>query len=297
LSKVLVVDDAEIDRRLAGACVEELGAEPIYARDGDEALDLVVRQSPDVVLTDLQMPGIDGLALVEALRRNHGNLPVILMTAWGSEEIAVAALRAGAASYVPKKHLRQDLAPALEAVLEAVTASRERARLGRFLHQRESSFVMGNDRENRQVLASYLQEELAELDFCDEAGLTQIGMTLIEALANAMDHGNLELDSSLRESGSQAYWELAAERARRSPYKERRVFVNSRLTQSEVRFVVRDEGKGFDVSKLPDPTRAENLLKASGRGIMLIRTFMDEVSFNEAGNEITMVKRRADRSR
>ena len=61
--------------------------------------------------------------------------------------------------------------------------------------------------------------------------------------------------------------------------------------EDEARFVIRDEGPGFDPRTLPDPTDPENLLKPSGRGVMLIRTFMDAVAFNETGNEITMIKR------
>ena len=57
-------------------------------------------------------------------------------------------------------------------------------------------------------------------------------------------------------------------------------------------FVIRDEGPGFDVSKLPDPTDPENLCKPCGRGTMLIRTFMDEVSDNPTGNQITLRKRK-----
>ena len=55
---------------------------------------------------------------------------------------------------------------------------------------------------------------------------------------------------------------------------------------------MRDEGRGFDYHGLPDPCDPENLTKASGRGVLLIRTFMDDVSFNERGNEITMVIKR-----
>ena len=55
-------------------------------------------------------------------------------------------------------------------------------------------------------------------------------------------------------------------------------------------FTVRDEGPGFDPSKLPDPTDPANLEKISGRGLLLMRTFMDEVRFNATGNEVTMVK-------
>ena len=294
MAKVLVVADAEIDRRLAGGCVEESGGRAIYAGSGQEALALIEQQRPDVVLTDLQMPEMDGLELVKTLRRDYSGLPVILMTAWGSEEIAVAALRAGAASYVPKKRLRRDLAFALDTVLAAVGTARQRVRVRQLLRHAGAEFVLGPERDGRQILASHLQGELAQLDFCDDSELTQIGMALIEALANAVDHGNLELDSALRESGSQTYWELASKRSEEPPYGDRRVHVTTKLTQDEALYVVRDEGPGFDVSKLPDPTKPENLIKSSGRGVMLIRTFMDEVSFNDEGNEITMLKRRTN---
>ena len=56
--------------------------------------------------------------------------------------------------------------------------------------------------------------------------------------------------------------------------------------------MVRDEGNGFDPTILPDPTDPANLEKSSGRGILLMRTFMDEVVFNEVGNEVQMLKRR-----
>ena len=61
---------------------------------------------------------------------------------------------------------------------------------------------------------------------------------------------------------------------------------------SEATFTIRDQGPGFDPSSLPDPTAPENVGKVNGRGMFLIRTFMDEVRFNESGNEVTMIKRR-----
>jgi anti-sigma regulatory factor (Ser/Thr protein kinase) len=70
------------------------------------------------------------------------------------------------------------------------------------------------------------------------------------------------------------------------------VYLAASLSRSQAQYTVRDEGHGFDPSTLPDPTDPENVGKVNGRGLFLIRTFMDEVSFNETGNEITMVKRR-----
>jgi hypothetical protein len=55
--------------------------------------------------------------------------------------------------------------------------------------------------------------------------------------------------------------------------------------------VIADEGPGFDTRSIPDPTDPENFLRPSGRGLLLIRTFMQETYHNEAGNEITLVKR------
>ena len=63
---------------------------------------------------------------------------------------------------------------------------------------------------------------------------------------------------------------------------------------AEAIYTVRDEGPGYDPSSLPDPTDPANVEKVSGRGLFLIRTFMDQVYHNETGNEITMIKR-ADR--
>ena len=66
------------------------------------------------------------------------------------------------------------------------------------------------------------------------------------------------------------------------------------LRFAEARFTIRDEGPGFDPAMLSNPTQAENLERCSGRGLLLMRMFMDEVTFNSIGNEVTLVKRRPD---
>lgn len=62
------------------------------------------------------------------------------------------------------------------------------------------------------------------------------------------------------------------------------------ITGERTTIVITDPGRGFDPGKLPDPTLDENLERRSGRGILLIRSFMDEVAFSDKGNEIRMVK-------
>ena len=74
-------------------------------------------------------------------------------------------------------------------------------------------------------------------------------------------------------------------------YRDRRIHVTVRLSPTEAVFVVRDEGPGIDVATVADPSDPANIEKGTGRGLRLIRSFMDNVTFNEATNEITMVKR------
>ena len=291
---VLVVDDVALDRHLVGALIEEQsGWSAVFAEDGRDALALIKLQVPDIVLTDLQMPEMNGLELVQAIHRDYSHLPVILMTAHGSEEIAVAALKAGAASYVPKRDLARDLVPTTEKVLDMARVSRNQQQVLECLVETELRFVLSNDPHRVQPLIRHLQDHLTLMNLADKAGLIRVGTALHECLINAMEHGNLELTSELRESENpEDYRKLVDERRQQQPFRDRRVLVVARFSRQSSTFVIRDDGLGFDPSKLPDPRDPANLQKCSGRGLFLVRTFMDEVSFNASGNEITMVKRR-----
>jgi len=118
----------------------------------------------------------------------------------------------------------------------------------------------------------------------------QTGIALHEALANAMYHGNLEVDSKLRENEDDSYYDLIAHRQQLAPYRDRRVRLECRISQDELRCVIGDEGPGFDPRSVPDPTDSNQLEQISGRGLYLIGTFMDRVQHNDQGNEITLVK-------
>jgi anti-sigma regulatory factor (Ser/Thr protein kinase) len=238
------------------------------------------------------MPEMDGLELVVEVRKNFPLVPIILMTAFGSEEIAIQALQKGAASYVPKRNLAQDLAETTENVLSLATATRSQQRLLECLTQTEEQFLLDNDATLIPPLIGFLQENITRMGLCDEIGRIRVSIALQEGLLNAMQHGNLEVASELKEKDEKGFQTLLGQRRREKPYMTRRVYVTARESPAEATYVIRDEGPGFDPSKLPDPTDPSNLDRVSGRGLLLIRTFMDKVHHNKAGNEITMVKRR-----
>jgi hypothetical protein len=226
------------------------------------------------------------------VRQRHPLVPVVLFTAHGSEEVASKALQGGAASYVPKKDVDRDLARTVAHVLAAAQVNRRRQRVLECVQELDCRMALDSDPVLVPLLIAHLQEHLVRMKLVDENGKIRVGVALEEALLNGLYHGNLELSSDLRQDDSEEFRRTAEERRRQPPYRERLLHVHVRLSPEEARFVIRDEGPGFDVGGLPDPTDPENLLKCSGRGLLLIRTFMDEVRHNDRGNEITLIRRR-----
>lgn len=297
MAHILVVEDSPEQARMVSAIMQAAGYATEIASNGLEALQSIGKNRPDLVITDLIMPGLNGLELVEAIRKDHPSIPVILMTAFGSGEIAVRALRQGAASYVPKRRLRDEIARTVETTLGVAQAAREQERMFECLVESECRFVCDNDLSLVPALAGHIREIIgARWKKFDETRLMQVGIAVQEALLNAMHHGNLEVSSKLREDDTDAYRELLEQRRDDPTYRDRRVSVSLKISASELSVVVRDEGPGFDPTVVADPTDPANLENVSGRGLYLIWTFMDRVSHNETGNEITMVKRleRAD---
>jgi anti-sigma regulatory factor (Ser/Thr protein kinase) len=165
-------------------------------------------------------------------------------------------------------------------------------RLRDCLEHTELYFVLENDPGLIPVLVGRLQEAADQLGLFDERTADRVALVLQEALLNGIHHGNLELSSKLRNGDETTYERLAERRRQRPRYRDRRVHVLARLSRREATYVIRDEGPGFDPGRLPDPTDPANLERASGRGLLLIQAYMDEVAFNETGNEITLTKRR-----
>jgi CheY-like chemotaxis protein len=285
---ILVVDDFDVDRRLAGGLLSrQAGRQIVYACDGKAALAQIESGPPDLVLTDLQMPEMNGLELVTAIKSDFPLTPVILMTAQGSEEIAAEALRRGAASYVPKKRLSQDLIDTVDRVLAHVRDDRTSSRLMHHLAESDASFELSCDLSLLRSLVEHLQQSLRCLPLGDEAERLRVGIALEEAVKNAYYHGCLEVGAGDR----QTIENIVQERLQTEPYGRRRIFVRSRISRAEAAFTIRDEGPGFDHSQLPDPADSISRDSATGRGIILMRIIMDEVRFNDRGNEVTLVKR------
>ncbi|MDG2221781.1 MAG: response regulator [Rubripirellula sp.] len=290
---ILVVDDSPTQLRQMQLVLEKEGYSVRSAANGMEAMQQIAIDPPMLVITDLQMPEMNGLELVAAVKASTPSLPVILTTSQGSEEIAASALHNGASSYVPKRDMALTLPPVVRQVLSLYEATRSVREVSKFAVESSITLVIGNDEMLVPKVIERLERPMVELDLFDEGERLQIAMALDEALVNAIVHGNLEVSSELRQTeDGKPYTDLIEKRKTESPYENRRVKVHLHASCQEVKFVICDEGPGFDTAALRDPTDPENLERAGGRGLLLINAFMDEVIHNECGNEITMLKRK-----
>ncbi len=117
-ARVLIVDDDPSSRRLLDVRLRALGCDPTAAADGHEGLALVQHEAPALMLLDLQMPRMGGLEVLRALRRDGPDFPIIVITAHGSIEAAVEAMKEGAYDFLPKpfdpRHLDIVVRKALE---------------------------------------------------------------------------------------------------------------------------------------------------------------------------------------
>ena len=259
-----------------------------------QALEEIARSLPGLFLVDMQDLVKHGIDLVDKLRRKHPLVPVVLLTRRDDEPV-YQALRHGAVNYVPWKHVESELVEVVESVLMAGEVRKCRNRLLSYLIEQHHHLSLGNDTSLVPALITLFQETLLGIGICDQAESIRVNMAMEEALLNAIYHGNLEVSSKLRNDpdlGDEPYRQEIEKRRKLEPYRDRKVSVQASFTRDQARFVVTDQGPGFDPNSLPDPTDPEHIELASGRGLLLIRTFMDEVIHNKQGNSITMIKKR-----
>ena len=291
MAKILVAEDSPVDQMLVTRLLERPEWSIHLAVDGLEALSMVEELEPDLIVTDMQMPNMDGLELVKQLHLRNSNIPIVLITGQGSEKFAFEALRCGATSFSPKSQMNRDLARTVQQCLEIARRMRYTHDSRLFPTPKTQTFVLENDLSLVGPTIENLQNSLPSWSDRDRL---QIGMAMDEAIVNAMHHGNLEVESKLREENEDNYYSAIQDRKSKQPFCTRRVRIEAEFSDQHICVQISDEGPGFDPTNVDDPREPENLHKVSGRGLMLIKNFMDQVAHNQCGNQITMTKLRRE---
>ncbi|MGB7342804.1 MAG: response regulator [Pirellulaceae bacterium] len=296
MTRILVAEDSPTQAFQIQTKLVDEGYEVRVTCDGKEALEQIPLFWPHLLVTDMEMPVMDGLDLVEVSTEQYPSIPVILITAKGSDETAVEALQRGAAAYLPKSLLDEKLFQTIDEVLDVMESADTYSELLGAMEYNEFRFSLENKVELIRPLVDLVQQMVAGVGLCDEKESVRVGVAIDHAVRNAMLHGNLELTKEQLESEDefsvQGEPTMLQERASMDEYSSRRVHVTIIITPEEATYVIRDEGSGFDLSILATDDHKDILDPSRGRGYVLIKSLMDEVQYNDVGNQVTLVKRK-----
>ncbi len=284
---VLIVDDSDVDRLLMEGLLKKVpGFEVIGARDGVHALEQMKAWSIDMVITDIQMPRMDGLELIHAIRKDHPDIPVILTTGMGSEEIAAVALKTGAASYIPKSRLNKMLISTVEETFDLLSSERNYNRLLQRSSMAHFEFVLDNDAAQIPAFVDFMEKMLKGMTPLSRTERLRVSIAVSQGLNNALYRGNLEIGAHYKiptpNSPGGEFEQIVAERLETAPWKDRVIRVAMEIRKTGFGIRIRDDGPGFDTSAVgswSNPTL---------RGVILMKSFMDEVNYTGCGNDVEM---------
>lgn len=259
----------------------------------EEARDRLSLHPVDAVLSEADLGDGEWRDLLTTIRGRQWNTPVFVVTRSLSVESAAQAARDGAELVFSKDSDPAEWLFPLECAIERAASRSTRAAVENSLTEQTLRFIVDNDKGSVPHFVTLLVENCDRFGLLDDRDRMRIQVALEEALLNSVIHGNLEVSSKLREMEGDLFEQAILERKQLEPYRSRRVTLIAEYTREYARFTIRDQGPGFDVNKVRNPTEDDAIELASGRGILLMRSFTDSIEYNDAGNEVRMLKRRS----
>jgi DNA-binding response OmpR family regulator len=288
--KVLIVEDDYASRLFLESLLESNNFTFRSAANGIEGLNIFDEYHPDIVLTDIQMPIMDGLELLEAIRDKKTDTVVIIITAFGTENYAIQALHLGANNYLKKPVSSQDLLKLLKKYQSYISSKYSPDALPGYLLHRAFKIEFNSEFNKIPKIVDKIIVE-SNLNVDDNIRVN-IELGLVELVTNAIEHGNLAItyDEKLKALNDGTLDQLYKERTDNIQFRLRKIFVDFTETPEYFQWTVTDEGEGFDWRHLPDPTDQNHILELNGRGIFISKFLFDEIEYNQKGNSVTARK-------
>jgi DNA-binding response OmpR family regulator len=258
-----------------------------------ESQSIMQGEDPHLIFIELQLPGEDAIEFIERSKRSKSNTQFIVITDNATVENAVTALRHGALDFLKKPFEIDDIARIVEKFF-SLTANREADYdIYSSIIEEARTFELATDFSIISTFMSEIMHIISRFARIDKKTTLTIRLSLYEMLVNAMEHGNLEINYDMKKNLLEEvldYQRYLTDRTNEAPYKDRKVRVSYKFDTKSIAFTITDEGKGFDVSKVPNPHATENLERLNGRGIFISRVNMTRVTYNEKGNSVTLYK-------
>ncbi|HNW35211.1 MAG TPA: response regulator [Candidatus Ozemobacteraceae bacterium] len=290
--RVLIADDEPMLRDIMRELVAMRGHEVLLAVDGKEAFEIFQKEKPDLVISDIVMPRMDGLKFLSEIRQLDQDTLVVMTTGLGKEEFTLEALRLRANDFIKKPIEPSVLFPLLDKYAGIVESRTRLTETLSFCTRRSSTMKIGNRMELIPMIAQRLIIETCEMIPHDQR--LGLKIALVELLANAIEHGNLNITCQEKQAAMEESLDgidkLREERLRKEEFAQRNVTIEFTMDQESCEWIITDEGLGFDFNTLPNPLDPENLTQPNGRGIFLARLNFEQLEFIGKGNTVRVRK-------
>lgn len=293
MPNILVVDDSATQIALIQQMLVHQGFTVSTACNGVEALQRLQESNPDLVITDMQMPEMNGLELIRRMNRDWPLIPVVLVTAFGNEDLAAEALGVGAANYISKEHVGILLPEIVNRIVEFASANAQTLDLKGALTRTSFEFMLDSSVERITPLMSLLVRLLASMNVLHTGDRIRIAEAMNYLIFHSIIHGNLE---QLVPSAPQPIENAIAlvEKMQQDPSTEsltdRSVRLQFDVADRQARFIVSHEGSGPSFCHAPLPGTPQSFSDERGRGMLLLTSVMDEVFIHPVTNDVTLVK-------
>ncbi|MBU1924278.1 MAG: response regulator [Candidatus Omnitrophica bacterium] len=264
MAKILVVDDEEVLRQTLKRLLDSKDMAVSVSASAKEALVMLEKEKFDLVITDVKMPEMDGIEFLKVAKSNDPEIPIVVLTGFATIDMTKEALQNGAYNFITKPFEAENI---IGIVKKGLKLKKEIVRNKEVTSFAKCTFDI--EIPSRSDLLGGVMfciiGQLKLLNFNPRIISTEILMALDEALTNAAKHGN-----------------------KYDPQKK--IFVHTQVDKEKIELLIKDEGEGFNPDKLVDPLSSEGMERGCGRGVFLMKNYMDEVAFNDTGNEVKMVK-------
>lgn len=294
---IAVVDDEEEIRSILFRKLTKIGYNVVPLEEAEDLLSMLKKNEKaiDLVISDIMLKGMDGIELLRYIDSLENPMPVLLITGHGNIEHAIQALRYGAYDFIRKPFDLTDITSSVNRILRSKREEKLTDDVGQYILYEKRIFEIPPDTTACNVVSYLLTKDLTSAGLCNRTTAGNISLAIKEAIDNAIIHGTLEISSDIIEtSGIKEFYAEVLKRKNQKKYSGRKISIYYELVEDYVEYIIEDEGPGFNYNLLPDPTYPENFYKNCGRGLLIIRTLMDEVDWNDKGNIIRLKKYKTD---
>lgn len=288
--RILFLDDEEMIRDLFREIFGIIHDLTLIG-SAEEALEVCKDKSFDLIITDVRLPKMSGIDFISRLRDKEINTPFIVITGNQDIEISIRALRLGAVDFFIKPFRMDVIRHSLQKFENLFIFSQELISKNHFqLTHSKQNFAIKPSLKNLNQYVNLVMRSISLIPGIHTDDILSIKLALYELLGNAIEHGFAGISYEHKASLLSSDVDYVDHVDQICSNINECVLLEIGFEDQKVYVSLKDRGAGFDPSKVPDPVTDPNASYLSGRGIFLARMNVDELVYNDIGNEVSFSK-------